>query len=168
MGKLKTFKDFMQSQSSLANKETVDWNRRRELWLKNLEQLYLQIRDWLRSYKDDYDIIEVLEDVPDIQIQEKFLDAYDAPQLKFKIGRHQFLFQPVGTNIVGAQGRVDLYGPYGKRMLIKPEVGEEKRKWYLVDPNRRSGLQSLFSEETFQKAIVELGTSAIKEEDNDE
>ncbi|MFW5658476.1 MAG: hypothetical protein ACOCZ8_00715 [Bacteroidota bacterium] len=168
MGKVKSFEEFLKSQTESKSETPVDWERRKDLWLNSIKQLYRQVRDWLRTYKDDGYPIEILEEVPDIYIEEKLLGAYKAERLNFKVGRHQFQFQPVGTVIVGAQGRVDIYGPYGKRLLIKPELGEEKRKWYVVDPNNRSGNQLPFSEETFQKIIVELGTPAIKEEENDE
>ena len=165
MGKSKAFEEFLQTQSKVESAEPVDWEDRKQLWLKSVSQLFIQIRDWLGFYIDKGYEITILEDVGDIVIEEKFIGKYKAPQLRILLGKQQYLLQPVGTVIYGAKGRIDLYGPYGKRFLIKPELGEEKRKWYVINPNTRSTIRKPLSEDVFEQILIELGTPAIVEDD---
>ena len=46
---------------------------------------------------------------------ENYIGAYEVRTLEVKIGPVEVRFDPIGTNLIGARGRVDLKGPHGMR-----------------------------------------------------
>jgi hypothetical protein len=111
------FDEFVKSQQAPAQPE-IDWNKRRDEWLINLDKLYSLIRGFLKEYIDSD---QMQFKVQPIELYEENIGSYTAKQLALKIGRRKVLFQPAGTCLSGgAKGRVDVVGPSGAnaRLLL--------------------------------------------------
>jgi hypothetical protein len=108
------FDEFVKSQQEPAHPE-IDWNKRREDWLKRLDELYGRIHEFLTGYIEAGQI--QIESQP-IDLTEENIGTYSAKQLTVKIGRKHVQFRPVGTLILGGKGRVDVIGPKGTSVPI--------------------------------------------------
>ena len=100
------FDEFVKSQQADAHSD-VNWNALRDEWLRRLDELYSQIRKFLKEYTDAGEI--QLKTSP-ISLIEENIGPYTAKQLTLKIGRKQVRFQPIGTLLIGSRGRVDVIG----------------------------------------------------------
>ena len=87
------FDEFVKSQQAPAQPE-IDWNKRRDEWLINLDKLYSLIRGFLKEYIDSD---QMQFKVQPIELYEENIGSYTAKQLALKIGRRKLLFQPAGT-----------------------------------------------------------------------
>lgn len=100
------FDEFVKNQQADAHSD-VSWNAIRDEWLRRLDELYGQIREFLKEY---IDAGEIQPDTSLISLNEENIGSYTAPQLTLKIGRKQVRFQPIGTLLIGSRGRVDVIG----------------------------------------------------------
>jgi len=102
------FEEFVKSQQVPEHPE-IDWNLRRDEWLQHLNELFKQIRAFLKEYIASGQMQFVPET---IKLNEEF-GTYEVPEYTLTIGRKQIKFQPVGTLLIGSKGRVDVIGPMG-------------------------------------------------------
>jgi hypothetical protein len=105
-------------QPDARNGEPVDWNRRREDWLHRLEELYSLVENYLKPYVEGGTISI---NYRDIAINEENIGEYVTRRMLLDIGKQQVVFTPVGTLLIGTQGRVDVEGAAGKARLILAE-----------------------------------------------
>jgi hypothetical protein len=113
------FAEFVQSQQEPEQPE-VNWNNVRDEWLKHLDELYMQIKGFLKEYIESRPPKMRFES-SDIELYEENIGTYTAKKFTLKIGRKQVKFVPAGTCLSGgAKGRVDVIGPYGTeaRLLL--------------------------------------------------
>lgn len=112
----------------------VDWQARKVLWLKQLSELYTQIQSWLEEYKRE----GYLEfSATTTLITEDQIGQYSAPILKISIGNRTLIFEPIGTLIIGAQGRVDFYisgYQMNKNFLLLRKDESGQFEWLIADP----------------------------------
>lgn len=107
------FRSFLQSRKASA----VDWDARRAEWLHELESLYSKVSGWLDEFAAD----GVTYDDQTIVLDEEHLGRYHAPALRISCRGTDVWMEPVGANIIGARGRVDLKGFGGAaRLLLVP------------------------------------------------
>lgn len=158
--------------------EPIDWDKRREDWLHELEELYVRMEDHLLPYTQAGGIrIERTR----VQLREDYLGTYDADKLTFKIGREKIVAKPVGTLLIGASGRVDLSGPRKTLKIVllskggpvlttrieHGRVSEESSRpmvrrgevdepgWYIETPPPESVVVA-FGQDSFRDAIMEV------------
>ena len=179
----KTFDEFVQrrlneAQTNESGKD-VDWDRRREDWIRSLSDLYATMERYLKKYTDAGQI-SVERDM--LQIAEDYLGSYKVETLTFQIGNDKVVAKPIGALMIGAAGRVDLIGARGTLRLVllkkeeptfrtKIEIGERVDKkankphisgreikesgWYIATLPPRVSATPL-SADTFRDALVEL------------
>jgi hypothetical protein len=96
----------------------ADWKARKDEWLSNLDRLYAQVERLLKIYLARGDIVARYEP---IEINEERLGSYATKRLVLRIGTDEVVFNPVGTLVIGARGRVDMVGSAGDaRFLLVP------------------------------------------------
>ncbi len=93
----------------------TDWDKRREDWIRSLNNLYSRMEQYLEKYLKA-DQIQVTRE--EIEISEEFLGSYVVEKLTFQIGNEKVVAQPIGRNVIGASGRVDLIGVRGRVRLV--------------------------------------------------
>ncbi len=114
------FREFLR----LRDEPEVDWEGRRSAWLGDLERLYDMVAGWLAAYQDDG---VTCERVPST-LEEEYLGRYEVDRLRIRLRGLEARLEPVGANIIGAAGRVDLIGFAGEaRLLLLPESVDQPR-----------------------------------------
>ena len=89
---------------------------RQERWLEALGQLYKAISGWI-SELEEGGLVSVRGRVT--PIREQYLGDYGAPHIDLVMpSGEEVEFVPVGTYILGADGRVDVKGQRGVRKLV--------------------------------------------------
>ena len=152
-----TLEDFLRASrdSPDARKLQEEWNQRKDRWLIELSRLYKTIEGWLDKLNDtgpvSYDSEKLLS------INEVHLGNYQAPIMYVTFGDKRVVIRPVGTNIFGGFGRVDILGPNGKRTIVMKEWGE----WHFFSRDVVSSTDvqvnyGPFTEESFKEEIFQL------------
>jgi hypothetical protein len=95
--------------------QQIDWDERRKTYLAAVEALYTQIRQILAEPIAQGTIVAQTRPK---QLTENFLGTYTIDDLLLLVGNEQVLFSPVGRNISGTTGRVDVVGDRAEATLI--------------------------------------------------
>ena len=170
------FDDFINRQAAGPDDPAVDWDERRQEWLRYLAEFY----DTVQGYLDKYvrgGQVRLRHDVK--RLNEEYVGSYEAPTLEVEIGANTIRFDPVGTNLIGARGRVDMRGAGGVvKFVLAPdeasgpgvdvrvaETGEalppeaknpvERWTWKIATPPPGVRYVEL-REESFQDAVMEV------------
>ena len=133
------FSEFVRRKTTLDESESgesLDWAKRRADWLRELDELYARMEDYLDPYTQAGKIQIKRRR---IQLGEDHLGTYDADKLTFRIGREKPVAKPIGTMLIHASGRVDLSGP-GKTLKIVLLAGGVSSEWL----NRPSSARAAF------------------------
>ena len=115
----KVFDEFINSQSQKKQSETVDWAARLAEWKRQVEAFYTTVNTLLKTYID-HGKIEL--SYGGQQIYEEHIGSYTIKTLGISIGSARVKFEPIGTLIIGAKGRIDMKGPRGTvRLVLVPK-----------------------------------------------
>jgi hypothetical protein len=110
-------REFFREKFKKAPSTKVDWKARRDAWVRAIQELYRTIRDRYLAgpIKDGTVTVSVQEK----RIIEDFIGVYVVNELILQVGTEAVIFSPVGTNIAGATGRVDVRGDLGETTIIR-------------------------------------------------
>lgn len=108
----KNFDDFIRKQQRKPN---MDSDKKLSEWLEYVSDFYKKVEEFLSEYKEkglvDYDYL-------DKTIIEKYIGSYSIKILDITFGEHTVRLEPIGTDIIGAKGRIDLLGENGRVNFI--------------------------------------------------
>ncbi|HEX8214446.1 MAG TPA: hypothetical protein VF582_03125 [Allosphingosinicella sp.] len=176
----KEFAEFVRKEAQEAARSEIDWQAKKDIWLKRLDDLYRRVEDYLDEFTKDGLI--TVERAP-AHITEQYIGSYSTDRLILQIGKKQAELRPIGTLLIGSAGRVDLTGPSGSARIVlaprevespritsrirlagePPEEEEEKAAepdwvWKLVvyDPSMR---YLMLDRETFQSALMAVANA---------
>jgi hypothetical protein len=112
----KDFDDFIERQAckNLAEPQ-IDWDKKRDEWLGYLEQFYEMIEKLLSEYKESG---KLSYQYSNKNIFEEYIGDYSVKVLNIQLGERKVILEPIGTNIISADGRVDLIGVNGKIKFV--------------------------------------------------
>ena len=111
----KDFETFLNEKACVANPTDIDWNARKEEWLKSLNKFYDNVESWLKKYIDEG---KIKIEKGKVTIREDHMGAYDADTRVLTIGDGLVLLHPIVTTLIGARGRVDIEGTKGTVKII--------------------------------------------------
>lgn len=169
MGK-KDFDEFLEKERANADLEPqIDWGKRREEWLEYLGEFYGQVEEFLREYVASGDVSKEYQEK---YINEEMVGRYPAQSLHLRVRGRDVILDPVGTNLIGARGRVDMTGPAGTvrfvligwdviRVGTRPGTGAEVETkmpewvWKIATPPPRIRYLDL-NAESFLDALMEV------------
>ena len=117
-----SFDDFVNQQIAEAEQaQAMDWPQRRKDWIRHLDKFYELIGEFLQKYIDE-EKIHIRWTTK--HINEDYIGNYDVRSLEVLIGAVITIhFDPIGTNLIGAKGRVDMHGPHGTvRFVLVPKT----------------------------------------------
>ncbi len=90
----------------------IDWGAKKEAWVTQVQELCEEVKKWAEEKS-----WSVHEDVK--QINEDHIGSYQAPCLILQSPQGRVHIDPIGCEIVGAAGRVDIFTwPALNRMLL--------------------------------------------------
>ncbi|MCM8510904.1 hypothetical protein J0904_02220 [Acinetobacter bereziniae] len=108
MGK-KDFEIFLLNNSDSNEIELkIDWGKEKQDWLNFINIFYDQVKYWLEDYNSKG---LVKYSYTNKNITEENIGSYEVKKLDLKLAGSRVTFDPIGTLLIGAKGRIDLVGP---------------------------------------------------------
>ena len=173
----KDFDNFLKNHNSDPTKKGIDWTARKNEWLKFIDEFYKSVEGWLEPYikknkiKYEYRSIELTED---------YIGVYEVRSLVISLANQQIKLKPIGTLLLGTQGRIDMEGARGRVTFILADkdsrgvkfgfsISENKKSpsknteaqppdwtWKIVLREQRRIAYDEFNEENFFGAMMEI------------
>ena len=150
MSKEKSLTDFLREKKERDEEQggEVDWEAIKDKYLADLEALYGQIEDWLKTPISDGVVAPTRDKTV---LKEEHVGQYNAESLVLTVGRSSVRFRPVGAVIVGAKGRVDVLSGRQSVMLILGMEGG----WHFA--RRRPNLTTWpLTQESFEDLLLDF------------
>lgn len=110
----KAFEDYLKQKEKQQN--VINWELKKEEWTKEIDTFLEQIKGYFEKYKDSVVIHEEA-----LNINEEYIGSYVTKKLIAKFNNDTVTFTPVGRNIIGAKGRIDMDGKAGKVKFVLVE-----------------------------------------------
>jgi hypothetical protein len=129
------FEEFVKAQKARQQKSgPFDPVARLAEWKSKVEELYTNIRGFLKSHISSGDIIANFDT---IEVAEQILGSYMIRRLSLKIGTQTVIFKPVAAMVIGSHGRVDLQGGAGsvKLVLVKKDANDRRMEFATGAPD---------------------------------
>ena len=102
---------FINQVNQKTNEQKINWDKTRDEWLNYLSGFYKTIEGFLEEYKKAG---KLSYDYSKKEIFEEYIGSYSVDVMDIQLGEHRVRLEPIGTNLIGAHGRVDLIGANGK------------------------------------------------------
>jgi hypothetical protein len=127
----------------------VDWEHKRDDWLAKLRDLMDSMKSWAQQRRWLVDEHEKI-------IEEDRIGKYPVPTLFIQAPSGKIVVEPIGCDIIGAQGRVDIESfPSLNRMLLILANGEWK-----IKTDSRIDWPEPWSEQSFVNLVRALTSAA--------
>ena len=84
-----------------AINDSTQWEARRQKWIDRVEALVNQVDEWAKG--QGWTVVRGRK-----HIQESAIGLYDVPILEARLSDGQIWIKPIGLNVIGADGRVDI------------------------------------------------------------
>jgi len=141
--------DKLQKLNKSDTSKKVDLKKVLLEWQTQVKDTLDETQNWLKSYLDQ-GLLKVVE--KEKTINEEILGEYKVKQLEYEFGKFRLVFEPMGRNILGAWGRIDVYlrgNKTNKYVLVLLGEKFETSKWYL------SSFQNKSKRDEFNKVNLE-------------
>ena len=120
--------DFLRARKQQATSQEIDWQAKKDTWLRSVETLYGLVQEMLRDSIASKDVaIRTFE----TQVTEDFVGTYSIPVLEVTVGNERVEFRPKGITVIGASGRVDIRGERDTVTLLRDEQ-DVRSGWTVV------------------------------------
>jgi hypothetical protein len=121
----KEFDDFVARQMPKEKESKVDWTKQRKEWLVHLSDFYLKVEEFLSDYVVKG---QIAINLGVKSIIEEGLGEYEVKTATIKIGTSEIKLEPIGTNVIGAKGRIDMTGSNGtvRFVLVEQDASEPR------------------------------------------
>lgn len=120
--------DFLRSKKEQAPIPEINWQLKKDTWVRSVESLYELVQEMLRDSIASKDVIVRTFDV---QVTEDFIGTYSIPALELSVGSERVEFRPKGVTVIGAAGRVDIRGERDTVTLLK-DTANAGSGWTIV------------------------------------
>jgi hypothetical protein len=120
--------DFIRSRHEQAGRPEIDWQAKKDRWIRSVGELYTHVQAMLRESVESRDVTLRTFDV---DVTEDFIGSYKIPVLELSVGDERVEFRPKGVNVIGAAGRVDIRGERDTVTLVKDAATGES-EWNVV------------------------------------
>lgn len=114
-----SFEEFLQKKKQEEENNKINWDERKSTWLKSIDQLYANIKEWLKTFEEKGFI--QIKDNKEISLNEEYIGQYQTRRLDIYLGNDIISLTPKGTLIIGSYGRIDMRGPKGEILIIQPD-----------------------------------------------
>ncbi len=126
--KILSFEEFLKKNKETSSKDNtkgVDWDARRTKWIKSVNDLYNLVDTLIVKSLEDtgYD---VHNEKKGFSLTEDYLGTYNIDRYYIKAENIEIAFNPIGSIILGAYGRVDMVISLSTYKLVMPEWGKWK------------------------------------------
>ena len=107
----------------------IDREGNKKIWLNGLDRLYTNINAWLNSLIQEKIVAVNYEEMI---LAEDFMVSYRVKNMHITVGAELVSLKPMGMNVIGAAGRVDMEGEEGTVMLVLLSKEVNHYQWYIV------------------------------------
>jgi len=118
--------EFLRTKREQASSPDIDWQAKKDSWIRSVESLYGLIEQMLSDSSEDVRVRRF-----DVEATEEFIGTYNLPALELRIGNERVEFRPKGVTVIGAAGRVDLRGERDTVTLIKDKPDQDS-EWSVI------------------------------------
>ncbi|MCK4257599.1 MAG: hypothetical protein KAX49_01390 [Halanaerobiales bacterium] len=119
---LDNLEKFLKKNAEREEQEQIDWEKEKQTWLSEIDKFYEKIQGWLSDYEEKGLLkLELVK----YTMREEYLGQYETKKMYIVISGQKVEIEPVGRIIIGAQGRIDMIGKYGKVKFVL--VGENSK-----------------------------------------
>lgn len=136
-----------------SNKEShIDWEKNKKEWIDSVKLLFHTIQaDWFSELEAEG--LLRIETLP-ISISEEYIGNYLIDQMEITSTTHSIVFSPIGSNIIGGEGRIDLYlrGEYGKGVMLILSRENNADTWFIINKELRQE-KKILSKISLEKII---------------
>lgn len=150
---IKTFKEFFEDRKknkSDKEEKIIDWDERKNRWLKSVESLYNTVDNIIiKNFKDAG--FQVSAKKEKVRLYEEYIGAYETDNYIVQANNILIKFFPVGTIIIGAFGRVNMLLPSETVKLVL----QDWNNWRIVSGFGSSMRLIDFNEENIVKLFQE-------------
>jgi hypothetical protein len=108
--------EFLRSKKVHAPLPEIDWQAKKDAWVRLVEGLYERVQEMLR---DSIASKDVIVRTLNVEVTEDFIGTYSIPALELSVGGERVKFRPKGVTVIGAAGRVDIRGERDTIALLK-------------------------------------------------
>ncbi len=109
------FEEFLQEKDTEVIK--IDWNINKNFFIKKIDEFYSQMDTFLEPYKSKMNIKN-----ENSIINEDYIGTYEVKKRILHIKNSYITFTPIGTNLIGTCGRIDMEGINGVvKFVLVPE-----------------------------------------------
>ena len=105
-----SFDDFVNHQNRDSEKNEIDWVAKLEEWKRYLSIFHEKVEVFLNPYIESGKLTLTKRSVG---LHEEYIGSYEVDALDILLGGAKITLTPIGTNLIGAKGRVDMRGPKG-------------------------------------------------------
>jgi len=130
------FEDFINRQAAGTAEQEINWAQQRDEWLQYLDQFYETVKRFVDEYVRAGKIQLTFHSK---EMHEEDIGEYEAKSLELKIGSSTIRFNPVGTNLIAAKGRVDMIGAKGtvKFVLVPKDSAGPRITFHVYTENEK-------------------------------
>jgi hypothetical protein len=114
----------------------IDWEAEKDEWLLYLDKLYELFENFLNDYVKKGKIKIAYDE---ISLTEEYIGNYKAKRMTIEFAGEKITLKPVGTNLIGVKGRVDMIGKFSSAKIV------------LVDSRMKGIRDRIFERETQKK-----------------
>lgn len=115
MASKKTFDEFVGRQVSQASQTIRGATKSRDKWLSHLSEFFASAEGFLGDYISEG---KIKLSYGTKRINEQSIGEYEAKTASIAIGESQIRLDPIGSKLIGVNGRVDMSGPNGKVKFV--------------------------------------------------
>ncbi|MBC7602152.1 MAG: hypothetical protein H7255_05760 [Ramlibacter sp.] len=156
------FTEFVKAHAANADrtKDSVDWAERKQWWISKVSQLLTSVELWLAPLVED-GVVKFTRTT--VTLSEEKLGQYEIPLGIIEYAGQPMHIKPIASVVLGGFGRVDIYGPNGRVLLVltqpdedlPPEKWRESALWFVAQSGRRTALTPL-DQSSFQQTFADL------------
>lgn len=110
---LKELEGFLNDEKGNGGQE-IDWEIQKKEWLKAIDEFYTDVTTWLSPLVGT----NLFFNFETIVLQEEYIGSYETKKMYIYAKGQKVVIEPKGTLIIGAKGRIDMVGSYGKVRFI--------------------------------------------------
>lgn len=120
---LRELEDLLRRKKQTQDQLKISWTQKRDYFIQAVDVFFEQIEDFLKPLQQE---ALLSTSYADYQIDEEYTGQYTSRQMVISFPDQKVIVTPIGANIVGAYGRIDMKG----------RAGEVKFLWVSKDAER--------------------------------
>jgi len=121
---IKALEEIIKKKHKEQASDLADFAERKKLWLKSVDKFYQKVIKWLKPYSEK-GLLKI--DYKKIIKNEQYIGEYEIEEMILAISNEIVKFDPIGTFIIGAHGRIDMIGNGTIRFVLVDSESEHSQ-----------------------------------------